>query len=246
MVGTEQTRGWPAGHVVGRLDAEWAVLAEDAAAAEACRRWAALAPPLTGCRTLAEVLAAVRTDPDVVLAALLGAAADGETLAGRVVLQAMLGKVVRMARVDPVGTVDDYVAVLWCVVANYPLVARPRQVAANLALDTLKAVQRERRPVTEEQVQPGTVTRLLDEGSGTALWRTRADGATATSVLRRAEHWQLLDPGTGAVLRSVYVDGLPGRSAARRHHTSPGAIRVRCSRAVQRLARHAALLARPA
>jgi hypothetical protein len=242
MIEREGTRRLTGG-VLGRLNAEWAVLADDPGASDACGRWARATPTLTGCRTLGEVLAAVPADPDAVLAALLGAAVAGETLAARVVLQAMLGKVVRMARGDPRATVDDYVAVLWCVVATYPLAARPHRVAANLALDTLKAVRREASP-GERAFGPDAVARLLDRPAGAGL--EPAARVTAAGVIGTAEQRQLLDLATGAVLRTVYVDGLPGGAAARRHRTSPNALRVRCSRAVRVLARHADLLAEPA
>jgi DNA-directed RNA polymerase specialized sigma24 family protein len=45
------------------------------------------------------------------------------------------------------------------------------------------------------------------------------------------------------MLHSVYVDGLSSAEAARRHLTSPGSVRVRSSKAVKRLAAHAAELA---
>ena len=243
MVERQGTRRRVTSGVLGQLNAEWAVLADDPVAGDSCRRWASAAPALTGCRTLGEVLAAVRTDPDAVLAALLGAAAAGETLAARAVLQAMLGKVVRMARADPRATADDYVAVLWCVVATYPLAARPHRVAANLALDTLKGVQREGN-AGERALGPDAVARLLERRPGPDPGP--AAGVTAAGVIGTAEQRRLLDPATGAVLRTVYVDGLPGRAAARRHRISPTALRVRCSRGVGLLARHADLLAEPA
>ena len=242
----EGTRCWSTSGVVGQLNAEWAVLADDPGAGDTCRRWAGAAPALTGCGTLGQLLAAVPDDPDAVLGALLGAAATGEALAARVVLQSMLGKVVRMARRDPRARVDDYVAALWCVLATYPLAARPDQVAGNLALDTLKAVQRERRPGVEAPVRPEVALRLLDEPSGTPRYRPGPARISAAAVIGTAERRRLLDPATGAVLRTVYVDGLPGRAAARRHRISPTALRVRCSRGVGLLARHADLLAEPA
>ena len=60
------------------------------------------------------------------------------SLAGRVVLQTMLGKVVRLAQAHPDVAVDDFVSALWCRIRTYPLTRRPRRIAANLALDTRK------------------------------------------------------------------------------------------------------------
>ena len=83
--------------VLRRMDGEWAALQEDATAVDACRRWASGTAVLAGCGTPAEVLARVGAAPDAVLGHLLRQAAAGDRLAGRVVLQALLPKVVRMA-----------------------------------------------------------------------------------------------------------------------------------------------------
>ena len=53
---------------------------------------------------------------------------------------------------------------------------------------------------------------------------------------------RLVDGPTSRLLHAVYVDGLSGAEAAARHATTPGSLRVRCSRAVRRLADHAAEL----
>jgi len=84
---------------------------------------------------------AVRADPDAALLALLVLHRQGDAAAGRVVLQAMLGKLVRMAAPDPHATFGDFLGALWERIATYPIERRPRRVAANLALDTLKALR---------------------------------------------------------------------------------------------------------
>ena len=230
--------------VLRRMDGEWAALQEDAHAAAACRRWASGAEVLAGCAAPAEVLARVGAAPDVVLGHLLGEAAAGDRLAGRVVLQALLPKVVRMASVDPGAEVDDYLTAMWCVIAAYPLERRPVSVAANLALDTLKAVLRERRPEADLVTAPHLVVVAADRGPvrlvGSAA---HGPGPSVAHVLDRARGHGILDPATTDLLRSVYADGLSGESAARRHDLSPGAVRQRCSRALRVLARHADLLA---
>ena len=50
----------------------------------------------------------------------------GDQLAGRVVLQALIGRMVRMAQRDPRAGIDDYLARLWCVINSYPLIATSR------------------------------------------------------------------------------------------------------------------------
>ena len=230
--------------VLGRMDVEWAALQQDAHASDACRRWSARAPALTGCASPGDVLDRVAAQPDEVLGHLLAEGAAGDPLAGRVVLQALLPKVVRMAAVDPAAEVDDYLTALWCEIAVYPLARRPTSVAANLALDTLKAVRRERRPHLDVVTSPHVVLLAADRRPGQVVGVSSPSvGPGAAEVLTLARQHRLVDPATGELLRSVYADGLSGASAGRRHGLSPGAVRARCSRAVKVLADHAALLA---
>ena len=232
--------------VLSRMDADWAALQEDARAADTCRRWSAREPVLSGCARPADVLARVAAAPDVVLGHLVAEVAAGDVLAGRVALQALLPKVVRMAAVDPAAEVDDYLTALWCEIATYPLGRRPTSVAANLALDTLKAVHRERRSSVDVVTSPHLVllaadrrpARVVGEAAGVA-------GPSVAHVLALARRHRLVDRTTAELLGSVYADGLSGASAARRHGLSPGALRSRCSRAVKVLAGHAALLEEP-
>ena len=229
--------------VLRRLDEEWAALQEDAEAVEACTRWSAGLPELAGCGGPADVLDRVPGAPDRVLGHLLAQVRGGDSLAGRVVLQALLPKVVRMAAVDPSADVDDYLTALWCVVATYPLHRRPSSVAANLALDTLKAVRRERGPATDVVTAPHLVMVAADLRPGHVVGSdARVPGPSAVGVLERARRHRLVDPVTTDLLRSVYAEGLSGASAARRHGLSPGSVRSRCSRAVKLLAGHAELL----
>ena len=232
--------------VLCRMDHEWAALQEDAAAAAACGRWALAIPELTGCTRLADVVGRVAATPDRVLGRLLAEAAAGDPFAGRVVLQALLPKVVRMASVDPAATVDDYLTAMWCEIAVYPLARRPTSVAANLALDTLKSVRRERPPPVDVAAPPHLVLVVADRRPTQVVGATAGIGEPSVAhVLARARQHQLVDGETGELLRSVYAEGLSGESAARRHGLSPGAVRVRCSRAVKVLAGHAELLAAP-
>lgn len=145
---------WAPTSLASRLNAEWLGLCQAAASDLALSRWAARHAALAGYRDLPSLLRAVTHGPrsrDAVLLALLELAQAGERLAGRVVLQAMLGRAVRMAmaivrRPDVLGDREEAqaraVAALWQVIATYPLAARPGRVAANLALDLLAVVQR--------------------------------------------------------------------------------------------------------
>lgn len=188
---------------------------------------------LAGHRDLAELLAAIRDRPDRLLGALLHESAAGDLLAARTVLQAMLGKVVRLAQACPDAGTHEFVAALWCRIRTYPLSRRPTSIAANLALDTRKDVLRQLsadraalRP-TAGQLPSGAPDQG-DLGHDDARW-----------VVAVAEEQGLIDPVTATVLRAVYLDGANSRVAAARLGTSPGMIRYRCSRGLRALARHA-------
>ena len=195
--------------------------------------------------SLDDLLAAAQGHPDAILGALLTEVSNGNQLAGRVVLQALLGRIVRMAGRDRSAGVDDYVSALWCRIRTYPLAARPARVAANLSMDTLKTVHAERRWLREGEVTPWPPEAFWNErrgGGDSALVPDLEPQLSAASVLRAGRDRALIDDSTHALLVSVYVHELNGSEAAERHWTSPASVRVRCSRAVRRLATHASEL----
>ena len=230
-----------AGHSKGswvRSNREWRHLVGDGS--QHCRgsveSWGERHSVLLGCHSLADVLLRVRENPDTGLAALLTLVRGGDQLAGRVILQSLIGRLVRMARRDVRAGVDDYLAALWCAIRTYPLERRPRQIAANLALDSLKAVHREHRWTVRGEVStwpPGDVFEGLVETAHAI--HAVPDLPEVTDLLDVAQRSAVIDDLARRVLVSVYVDGLTSRQAAERHQTSPGAIRIRCNRAVQRL-----------
>ena len=246
----EEGPRWQAtGGIVGELNREWLHLVSDGGQHYRgdATSWHEHAPALRGCRSLADVLQLVRDDPDMPLVALLALARDGDELAGRVVLQSLIGRLVGMARRDVRASVDDYLAALWCVICTYPVERRPRHIAANLALDTLKTVHREHRWLVRGEVTTWPPGAALDELVDTA-WR--AEAATAfpglVELLDEAQRSEAIDDAAREVLTSVYLEGLSCRQAALRHQMSPGSIRSRCHRAVARLRLSAQLVAEAA
>lgn len=209
--------------VLRRLNQEW----QDIALAPLPPEWATV-PELRGCDTLAEVLDAIRSDPDAVLAGLLRA---GDAAAHRVVLQTMLGWAVRAAARDREHDLDDYLAELWLTIACYPLVRRPARIAANLALDTRKRVRARPRSLP---VDPTRLAQLPDVRSSPAL--------RAQLLLARARRAELTDDLSDLALRLVYTRGLDSAEAAVVLGLTPAALRQRCHRALRRLAAHADLL----
>ena len=199
---------------------------------------------VAGCHDLAEVLAAIRHRPDPVLGMLIRETAGGDLLAGRTVLQAMLGKTVRLAQTYPQVEVDEFVSALWCRIRTYPLARRPTSIAANLALDTRKdALARSHHTERERAAGVGGPTweRLLHRLAERDPTADAAD-VRAQQVIDAAEELGVIDAATCSALRSVYLDGASSRTAAARLGTSPGMIRYRCSRGVRELSRHAAVL----
>lgn len=233
--------------IINALNAEWEHLVTETAPLGP--QWTGLHPALSGCVCLDDLLDAVRAAPDAILWLLLDATAHGDELAGRVVMQAMLGKLVRMASVDRAAGADEYVAAMWCRIRTYPLQTRPRKIAANLALDVLKTVNQEKhwgRRAPEvalvssaelmDLLHTQSVTRAqLDHGADVAL-------LSATTVIHVADQLGLIDQETRDVLLSVYAEGLSSRAAAVRHRTNAAMIRFRCSKAVRRLTQHSVTL----
>lgn len=180
-------------------------------------------------RTVGEVLAGVGADPDARLGELLRHHAGGDQLAGRVVLQAMLGKLVRLAALDARHGVGEYVTECWLLLVDYPLDRRPSRIAANLAMDTRRAVR-----VADERRPSVDVAQLTELSAPVRLDVSR--------VLRAATRLGLIDRDAGACLYAVYGLGLHSHEAALHLRISPALVRWRNARSIRRLAPHASTL----
>lgn len=205
------------------LNDEWRLL--DAEASARVAGWAAVEPALAAAAQLTDVLTLIRRRPDEVLAALLRLGADGDNLAHRVVLQTMLGRLVRLCASRP-GTLAEAVSELWLAIVEYPLDRRPRSIASNLAWTVQRRLAR-----------PAV---LVSDAIDAACEPTEPD---ASATLGEARRLGLIDDTTHCTLWLVYVAGLTSRQASARLGISPDLVRWRCSRAVRHLARHAELLA---
>jgi len=212
-------------------------------------RWAQRHAVLADCSSLDDVLLVGQLNPDATLSALLTEVSNGDQLASRTVLQSMLGRLVRMAQRDSRAGVDDYVTAFWCVMQTYPLHARPVRIAANLSMDALKMLHKERRWLGQGSVTTWPPDAFLDEtlhrpAATTEIAHGEADRemVTARGVLAAGHRLRLIDEPTRRMLHSVYIDGLTGSEAARRHRTTPGSVRARSSKAIKRLAAHGSRL----
>jgi DNA-directed RNA polymerase specialized sigma24 family protein len=204
-----------------------AALNEEWRGLDGCERpsWAR-EPALAGAGDLAAVLRRVRERPDAVLAALLRLGAAGDQLAHRVVLQAMLGKLVLLCARRP-DALPEAISELWLAIADYPLERRPTAIASNLAWTVHRRLPR---PLP---VRPWGDLDPPDAEPG------RRD---AGSTLDEARRLGLIDERTHRTLWTVYVAGRTSAQAAAELGTTPELVRWRCSRALRRLAGQAELL----
>lgn len=204
------------------LNAEWRSLSE------APHPWPQ--DPLLGPGSHADLLGRVAHRPDALLVRLLGLHRAGDRRAGRVVLQVVLGLLVRVSARDREHDLDDYVAECWVRIADYPA-SRPRSVRANLVLDTRKAVRG--RPGREVPVPP------------VAFEATPAPEALdqVSRVVEAAGRLGLLDALSGRCVIARFRDDLASQEVATRLGISATHVRWRTSQALRRLAAHADALA---
>lgn len=200
------------------LNAEWEMLT--AQRDQTVADWARREPVLRAASGLSDLLAVIRHTPDPALGALLRLGSDSDGLARRVVMQALLGKVVLLSE-GRSEWFDEAVSALWVAIAEYPLHRRPHAIASNL----LWTMRRELRPA-----QP-------------VLMPIAEVEQTAEETLRTAITLQLIDDETLRTLWLVYVLGFTSDRAGAVLGVSAETVRYRCSRDLRRLAGQARLLA---
>lgn len=198
--------------------------------------WRRHCPDLTTINTLNDALWAIEVNDDQVLACLITAGLNGDTIAIRTVVQAFLPRVIRLATgsTDPfTDAVLDGVEALWDLVATYPLARRPK-IRANLAMDLLKVMRR--RAVVREFPHDPRDRSVFEVPAA-------EHSPTADTVLGRARGLGLLTDEEAWMLDQVYVADVDRQEVADRLGISNACLRQRCSRAVARLREHAAELA---
>lgn len=250
--------------LAGRLNAEWSQLCAASASATAVTGWGAAWPALAGAHGPDQVRGWVaERDPagrDAVLLALLELAQGGDRLAGRTVLQAMLGRAVRVAtsvagRADLRGDREEAlacaVAALWQVIATYPVGRRRSRVAANLAMDTVAVVQRGhtgsshfRRAVPETPMADVRLARGLVHYDGDRDELTGPADAELFVLLAWAVRAGVLELDQAQLLVRVYAVDEHGRpvdvqALAASEGLSWAALRQRCHRLARRLGKAA-------
>ncbi|MBB5787194.1 hypothetical protein [Jiangella mangrovi] len=234
--------------LVGQLNAEWSRLGADPRTESVVAGWAARHPELTGCLALGDVELAVAgadgEQADRILLALLRLTRAGDSLAGRTVLQLMLGKAVRIAmaragRDTRPSLEHTAVAALWTTIATYPIERRPARVAANIAMETLRAVTTElTHQLSETPTSPDVLAADLAPLPPSS--RTTADHELL-NLLTWAVDEGTITAADATLILDIYTpapgtDG--GSAAAERHGLSWPAARQRASRAVRKVAAH--------
>lgn len=245
MTATVTTTARPARRstgLVGQLNREWDTLLADPGTEAALARWERREPLLRGLDTLGGLPALVGQDADGVLLALVRLAQAGAPLAGRAVLQLMLGKVARVARSqygcgDREEALAAAVGALWQSVATYPVGRRPVRVAANLALETLAGT---RRDLASARASRGWLP-LPEPGGGPSADEAGlgVDGEV-WQVLAAAVRDGTVTAAEARLLGRVYASDGSGspvdpRTIAAQEGLSWPALRQRCSRSVRRL-----------
>lgn len=183
--------------------------------------WQRQQPALRGIDRWDDLLGQIRRFPDPTLRALLSLGCCNEdALAYRVILQALLGKVVLLSRGSE-EWFDEAVSTLWVAIADYPLTRRPQAIISNL-LWTLR----------RELAAPAEV-----------MMPQRAPEPSPEATLRTALELGLIDEQALRTLWLVYILGLSGDRAGGVLGVSAENVRYRCSRTLRKLARQAPLLA---
>lgn len=127
---------------VDRLNAEWRHLSTSPESTHHLRRWTSECPELTEATDMASVLTSISETPDAVLSYLIRVGQDlGDELALRTIVQSMLKGLLK--RSGGPAEYTDAVSHLWETVRTYPLDRRPRSIAANVLLDTMKRARRQ-------------------------------------------------------------------------------------------------------
>ncbi len=192
----------------------------NAVAAELAER-----PRPWGSEGLAGVFDSIREAPDEVLYQLLVACHEGDQLAGRVVLCALAGKIVRMANRDPRADLQDYLGAVWEQIVTYPL-RRSRSVAANIVLDALRLVKR------------GQMVDWVSFAEEAVVAQPPTPSVEVRRLFHAARRDQVVDLRWLTTAEQVYVSGFSSKEVAERQGISAATVRWRCRRVQAELARN--------
>ena len=200
--------------------------------------WSDSIPEAVACVCAGDVLALVPDFAEEVLSSLVRLAQDGDQLAARTVLQAMLPKLVRMSRTGRArarhDAFDDLVAAMATSIRTHPQ-HRASSTAGNLALDSLKDAQRmwaQDCPPAEVALAEETLTYLA--GSTPTLADLEAEELLGVG----RDHGWISDSMHDLLVATYGSHGEPSATVAARLGCEPATVRSRCRSGVAHLRTH--------
>ena len=247
-----------------QLTQEWADLHAMSSTQSTVRRWGRREAALGGLSRPGDIVDAIDAGSNdrknEILLALLRLFQDGQQLAGRTVLQALLPKLVKTSAhaIGCTSSIDTWaedrrhitLAEFWDVMSSYPVERRTTSVACNLALDTLHRISGVRRPTEAVPVDPQD---LRDSGSLAdhhQTWTSQPASTgphphelTTDADLLQVIVWGLeqavITRDEAQLLATSYLPdtahGFGFAAAAHQRGLTQAAVRQRCSRAARKL-----------
>ena len=188
--------------IVTALNSEWQHLRHDDVSS-----WACVLPEIQSARTAQDLLTAVSQRPNEVIPVLIRQCQDGTELAGRVVLQALLSKMILMAssgqaRGNP-DSIGDMVATMWLLIRTFPLESSTSTTwAGRLTLDCLKRTHAH----WAQDTSPAIPTTVAMQLAAPDVAEPEVVPARDVITLASAQGW--LDATEEAVMTRLFCDEL--------------------------------------
>jgi len=246
-----------------QLTQEWADLHAMPSTRNTVCRWSRQETALAGFTRPGDIVDAIDAGgherKNEILIALLRLFQDGQQLAGRTVLQALLPKLVKTSAhaIGCTSSTDTWaedrrhitLAEFWDVMATYPVDRRTSSVALNLALDTLHRISGVRRPTAAIPVDPHDLSdngQLSEQHTWVTHTTTPSPGTiemTADADLLQVIVWGMreavITQEEAQLLTTSYLPddriGFGFAAAAQQLGLTQAAVRQRCSRAARKL-----------
>lgn len=231
------------------LLAEWVAIGQQPATRIALRRWGRAEPALANHQTPGDIVDAIDNadyaGADEILIALIRRFQSGHQLAGRILLQALLPKLCRLAHYSRDADYLDAarqtaIAEFWQVITDYNP-DRTRKVAITLALNTLRAI-------THHANTPEIPTAIINDLAATtepapsvaepeAATFELTNDADLTQVIHWARRENAITDAEAEILTISYTHDTYGfTEAAHRFGITAATVRKRCERATRKLA----------
>jgi len=185
---------------------------------------------------LSHLCESVSNGDDTVTLALLRLAQAGHTVAGRVLVHAMMPQLRYIARRDTKNEFDDYIGAAWIRLMTFPARKRRQRVLANLSLDCLKMLSRQASKSKLAVLVDSTIMSIIFAIPSRNILESPEDTcAYVKALLDLAVSSQMVSETCVKVVTSIYCDGLTGREAATHHEISYDMVRYYCCSLAKKL-----------